>query len=254
MTTTPITTATPPSLPVVHLLGLPVHNVDMDTVLTTIDSFIHTRASHHIVTADASMLVMAQEDTALRTIIAGADLVTPDSVGILWAARRCGRPLRERVSGVEIVERLCARSASKGFSLYFLGAGPGIAAKAVARMQAKYPGCRIVGARDGFFQESEVEGIVAEIYNCQPDVLCVALGIPKQEKWIAAHRDRLGVPALIGVGGTFDVLSGNTRRAPRILQMARLEWLWRVLANPRKIDKVLLLPQFVKMVRRAPKH
>ncbi len=237
------------SLPAVSILGLPVHNVDMPTALEAIDGFIHSRVPHHIVTADASMLAMAQEDAALRAIIADADLVTPDSVGVLWAAKRAGTPLHERVSGVEIVERLCARSAECGYRIYFLGAAPGVAEQAAERMRARYPGTQIVGAQHGFFGAEGEAAVVEAIRSARPDVLCVALGIPKQEKWIAAHREALGVPALIGVGGTFDVLSGQTRRAPVWMQRARLEWLWRLLSNPRKIGKVMMLPRFVLMVR-----
>jgi N-acetylglucosaminyldiphosphoundecaprenol N-acetyl-beta-D-mannosaminyltransferase len=197
------------------------------------------------------MLALAQEDAPLHAIIAHADLVTPDSIGVLWAAKRAKTPLAERVSGVEIVERLCARSVERGYRLYFLGAAPGVAAQAAERMGTLYPGAQIVGAQHGFFGDAETPAILEAIRRCQPDVLCVALGIPKQEKWIAAHRDALGVPVLIGVGGTFDVLSGQTRRAPLLMQRLRLEWLWRVLLNPRKISKVLMLPRFCRLVLKS---
>lgn len=242
------------SLPTVLVLDVPIHNVDMATALETIEGFIRAGTPHHIVTADSSMLVMAQDDAALRAIITDADLVTPDSSGLLWAAKQAGTPLRERVSGVEIVERLCARSAQPGCRLYFLGAAPGIAEQAAERMRARYPGAQIVGTQHGFLTNGDMEAVIEDICRLQPDVLCVAMGIPKQEKWIAAHREELGVPILIGVGGTFDVLSGHKRRAPRWMQRASLEWLWRVLSDPRKINKVLLLPRFYRMVRRHRKR
>ncbi|HZT43155.1 MAG TPA: WecB/TagA/CpsF family glycosyltransferase [Chthonomonadaceae bacterium] len=237
-------------LPSLSLLGAPIHNVDMETALEILEGFIQEGGPHHVVTADSSMLVMAQEDAALRAIIGLAELVTPDSTGILWAARRHGSPLRERVSGVEIVERLCARSATHGYRLFFLGAAPGVAEQAADRMCARYPGAQIAGARHGYFSEAETPALLEEIRSCHPDVLCVAMGIPRQEKWIAAHREALGVPVMIGVGGTFDVLSGRTRRAPRWMQRLSLEWLWRVLSNPRKIGKVMLLPRFVLLTLR----
>ena len=237
-----------PALPIVSILGLPVHDLDMPMALAAIDGFIHSRTPRHVVTADSSMLVMAQQDSQLRDILLRADLVTPDSAGILWAARRGGARMRERVSGVEIVEQLCALSPERGYRLFFFGAAPGVAEQAAARMQEKYPGAQVVGTRNGFFQPEETETIVTDIRRCKPDILCVAFGIPKQEKWIAAHREALDVPVLIGVGGTFDVLSGNVRRAPRLFQRIHLEWLWRVLSNPRKIGKVALLPRFVRLV------
>jgi len=241
----------PFTLPSVRILNQPVHNVNMDAALSAIDSFIKARGPHHVVTADASMLVMAQDDAALRGIIGKADLVTPDSVGILWAAKRQGTPLQERVSGVDIVENLCARSAEYGYRIFFFGAAPGIADKAAERMRARYPGTQIVGTRDGFFSDSESDAIADSIRHSNADVVCVAMGIPKQEKWIEANRDRLNASILIGVGGTLDVLSGNTRRAPRWMQKLALEWLWRVVNNPKKISKVMLLPRFVTLVRRA---
>ena len=253
MTTSSVNPPQPKSLPGVVILGLTVHNVTMQTALAAMDGFFAAGSPHHVVTADASMLVLAQEDAALNAIVRGADLVTPDSVGVLWASRQGGNPLQERVSGVEIVEQLCRRSAEAGYRLFFLGAGPGVAAQAAEKMRARYPGAQIVGTRDGYFRPEETDALVAEIRETQADALFVAMGIPKQEKWISAHRDRLGAAVLIGVGGTFDVLSGNVKRAPKVMQKARLEWLWRVLSNPRKISKVLLLPRFVRMVRRDRK-
>jgi len=250
MVETPIspTESRHPAFSSVEILGLPVHNVDMPEALSAIRRFVRQGSPHHIVTADASMLVMAQEDPELRSIIANADMVTPDSIGVLWAAGRKKQTLRERVSGVEIAERLCAESAEQDYRMYFLGAAPGVAAAAADRMREKYPGACIVGARDGFFSREEDESVVNEVVATRANILFVAMGIPKQEKWIQCHRHKLGCAVLIGVGGTFDVLSGQVRRAPRIMQVLRLEWLWRVLSNPRKINKVMLLPRFVRLV------
>ena len=248
-TSTPAPRIARPVTSVVEILGLPVHDVDMGMALAAIESFVRAGGPHQVVTADASMLVMAQEDPELRAIIAGADLVTPDSIGVLWAARRKKKLLRERVSGVEIAERLCATSSLRGYRIFFLGAAPGVAALAAERMRAKYPGVQIAGVRDGFFSAAETEGVVDEIRASAANILLVAMGIPKQEKWIQAHRGALGCSVLIGVGGTLDVLSGLVRRAPRVIQVLKLEWLWRVLSNPSKINKVMLLPRFVRMVR-----
>ncbi|HXG23392.1 MAG TPA: WecB/TagA/CpsF family glycosyltransferase [Chthonomonadales bacterium] len=228
-----------------------MHRVTMEETIEAIDRFIREGGPHHVVTLDSSMCVMAERDSELRRIVDCAELVTPDSAGILWACRRMGRPLPERVSGVEIVERLCAASAEKGYRLYFLGAAPGVAENAAARMRARYPGCRIIGTRDGYFREGEEIAVVHEIAAARPDILCVAMGIPKQEKWIARHRAALGVPVLIGVGGTFDVFSGKVKRAPHWMQRLSLEWLYRFARNPRKIRKVMTLPRFVWMTLRA---
>ncbi len=254
MTQTPLDPNSPSSLSSVQILGLTVHDVTMASALSAMDGFIRAGSPHHVITADASMLVLAQDDEALHEIVRSADLVTPDSVGVLWAAKRLGRPLQERVSGVEIVEQLCRCSAEKGHRLFFLGAAPGVAVQAAEKMRLKYPGAQIVGTRDGYFSAEESGALIEQIREARTDALFVAMGIPKQEKWIAKHRDQLGASVLIGVGGTFDVLSGTVRRAPIVMQRARLEWLWRVLSNPRKISKVLLLPRFMRLVMRAGKQ
>lgn len=231
-------------IPAVSVFGVRVHAVSMDEAVRYILRFVQEGAPRQVVTADSSMVMMAQSDEHLREIINRADLVTPDSIGILWACRRHGIAMPERVSGVDIVSRLVQVSAQTGLRLYFLGAQPGVAEQAVKRLQAIYPGVQIVGCHHGYFPPEAEAGIVQQIREARPDVLCVALGIPKQEKWIDRYRHVLGVPVSIGVGGTFDVLSGRVRRAPLWMQRMGIEWLWRVTHNPRKISKVMLLPRF----------
>jgi N-acetylglucosaminyldiphosphoundecaprenol N-acetyl-beta-D-mannosaminyltransferase len=235
----------------IPLHGLRVHRVTMAETLETIEEFIRDGSPHHVITLDSSMCVLAREDADLKGIAVNAELSTPDSVGILWACRRSGHVLPHRVSGVDIVEQLCRLSPEKAFRLFFFGAGPGVAEEAADKMRARYPGCQIVGTRDGYFKPEEETGIVAQIREAKPDILCVALGIPKQEKWIARHRDALGVPVLIGVGGTFDVHSGRVHRAPMWMRRLNLEWLHRLLKNPSKIGKVMTLPKFVLMTLRS---
>ncbi|MGC8784445.1 MAG: WecB/TagA/CpsF family glycosyltransferase [Armatimonadota bacterium] len=232
----------------VSLFGVRVHAVSMDEAIQHILRFTREDTPRQVVTADSSMVVTAQRDDHLRDIINRADLVTPDSIGILWACRRRGIQLPERVSGVDIVIRLAQISAQTGLRLYFLGAQPGVAEEAAQRLQARFPGVRIAGCQHGYFPLEAEPEIVRQVREAQPDVLCVAMGIPKQEKWIDRYRHVLKVPVSIGVGGTFDVLSGRVRRAPLWMQRIGMEWLWRVGHNPRKISKVVLLPRFVWMV------
>lgn len=247
------TTSKPTNTERITVLDVPIDCIDMAEALAHIDAFIQEGTPHHIVTADASMIVIAHEAPELKAIIQRAELVTPDGAGLLWAARRQNKVFKERVSGVVLVEKLCALSPQKGYRVFFFGAAPGVAAQASEQMRTKYPGAQMVGARDGFFTPEQIPTLIAEIREAQPDILCVALGIPKQEKFIATYRQELGVPVLIGVGGTFDVLSGNLRRAPVWMQRLNLEWLWRLLQNPSKISKVKLLPRFVQLVRRVPR-
>lgn len=242
-----------------QLKSVPLHGVRVDRVtmaetIETIDGFIRDGGPHHVVTLDASMCVFARDDAELRRIVENAELVTPDSAGVLWACRTYGTPLAGRVSGVEIVEELCRLSPERGYRLFFFGSAPGVAEDAANTFRSRYPCCRIVGARDGFFGPDDEGAIVEQVRAAKPDILCVALGIPKQEKWIARHRAALGVPVLIGVGGTFDVHSGRVKRAPLWMQRLSLEWLYRLAMNPRKIGKVMTLPKFMLMTLRSKRR
>ena len=228
-----------------------VDRVNMDGALALIDQFVRERIPpRHIVTADASMVVTASEDDEFARIVAASDLVTPDGAGILWATRRLGAPVTTKVSGVDLATRCCALSGEKNWRIFFFGAAPGVAEEAAARMRARHPGAQIVGFRDGFFTPDDEDRIIEQIRAARPDILLVALGIPKQEKFIARHKAALGVPVCIGVGGTLDVFSGTVKRAPRWMQNSGLEWLYRVASNPKKISKVALLPRFVWMTLR----
>jgi N-acetylglucosaminyldiphosphoundecaprenol N-acetyl-beta-D-mannosaminyltransferase len=245
-----MTNAYSTQLKTIPLLKVRVHDVDMREALAIFDEFIQSRTPHHIITLDASMCVMAEKDSKLRKIIEKSDLITPDSVGVLWACKRMGKSLRERVSGVELVEMLCSLSHDKQYRLFFFGSAPGVAEQAAEKMRLKYPGCMIVGTHNGFFTEKDSNAIITQIQNAKPDILCVALGIPKQEMWISEHIQELGVPICIGVGGTLDVLSGNVRRAPMWMRKLSLEWLHRLISNPKKIGKVMTLPKFVMLILR----
>lgn len=237
----------------ISILGVKVHVIDTKTAMATIEEFIRDGKPHVVVTADSSGIVLAQRDPELRDIINSADLVTPDSVGVLWAAKRFGTPLPERVSGVDIVDLLCKRGAEAGYKPFLLGAAPGIAEDAAYTLHQRYPGLTIAGTHHGFFKPEESDAVVRKIREAKPDVLFVAMGQPIQEKWIHQHMDELGVPVSMGVGGTFDVLSGRVKRAPKWMQRRGLEWVYRLASNPRKIKKCSTLPVFVMKVLTASK-
>lgn len=238
----------------VEILGIGVDPVTMREALNRIEKFIEKRIPRIVITADASGIVLAQKDPRWRDILLKADLVTPDSYGIIWASRKLGSPLAERVAGVDLVVELCALSESKGYRLFFLGAAPGIADKAAEKMRKRFPGIHIVGTHHGYFSEAEELSIVEKIRIARPDVLFVAMGIPRQEKFIVKHLYEMAVPVSIGVGGSFDVLSGVIKRAPYPVQKMHLEWLWRLMMNPRKWRKVLTLPRFAWSVLTSRKE
>lgn len=230
------------------ILGTPVHLVDMDGAVAEIERLIEAEQPSLVVTVDTSAVVLAQRDAELREVQEGAALATPDSIGVLWALKRRGIVLRERVSGVDLVARVCALSADQGTRIFLLGAAPGVAEMAAERLRLLFPGCNIVGTRHGYFPPESDETVAPEVAAFRPDVLFVAMGIPRQEKflWRTRHLHRAKVG--IGVGGSLDVYSGKAKRAPRIVQRLNLEWLWRLLLNPKKLPKALTLPKFVWLV------
>ncbi|MCW5934809.1 MAG: WecB/TagA/CpsF family glycosyltransferase [Fimbriimonadia bacterium] len=241
-------------LPTITVLGAKVHAVGMDQTLQCIESFIVSREPHLVLTADATAFVIAHGDPEFQAIWQCADLVTPDGVGLLWAAKRAGTPLKERVSGVDIVREMARLSHERGYKLFLLGAAPDIAEAAAQNLLKSYPQARFVGIRDGYFSEGDEVALLEQIRQAQPDVLIAAMGMPKQEKWLMRHKDRLNVPVSIGVGGSFDVYSGKVKRAPKLFQAVGMEWLWRLLQDPKKIGKVKNLPRFVSLVMREKKH
>ncbi len=234
----------------VSILGLRVDRTSTAEVLAILQEYITERTPRHVVTADASMAVIARRDRDLHEIVQRADLVTPDGAGILWASRQLRVPVTQKVSGVDLVAHLCRLSAEGGCRLFFLGAAPGVADAAADNLRRSYPGVQIAGTRDGYFAPAQEAEVVAQIRAAAPDVLLVAFGIPKQEKWITRHKAALAVPVSLGIGGSFDVYSGRVKRAPVWMQNAGLEWLYRLWSNPKKIGKVMTLPKFALLTLR----
>jgi N-acetylglucosaminyldiphosphoundecaprenol N-acetyl-beta-D-mannosaminyltransferase len=227
----------------VKIFGVPIHCLSMPDVLDQIEQFVRSQSTHIIVTADSASIVIALNDPELMHIMQSASLVTPDSVGVAWALKRKLGKTIERVSGVDVVEKLCAQSAEKNYRIFLLGSKPGVAELAKEKLQAKYPGCQIVGTHHGYFQESDDMNVAELVAASKPNILFVALGMPRQEKFIRATQHIIHAQVAIGVGGSLDVFSGKAKRAPKIVQKLKLEWLYRFVQNPRKFYKIKLLPQ-----------
>ena len=225
--------------------------VTMQEAIEAIDGYIRSRKPHQVVTADASTVVRAHEDEELGTIMRAADMVAADGAGVVWMARLLDLPIDERVSGCDMVLRICEMTAQKGYSVYILGGRPGVAEEASAELRRQFPRLIVVGTQHGYFAPEEEPGLIAHIRRQRPDVLFVALGIPKQEKWIRAHLDEVGVPVCIGVGGSFDVISGRVKRAPAWMRRCGLEWLWRTAREPRRLPRLWALPKLLFMTLKA---
>ena len=237
-----------------NILGVGIDCIDSEEALTQIENFIADGNPHQVVTANAEIIYQASRNEKMRNVINQAQMVTADGSGVVWASKQLGHPLRQRVTGIDLVNSICEQSARKGWKLYILGAAPGVAATAAVNIRQKFPGCNIVGTHHGYFNAKEEKQIVAELLQLQPDVLFVALGAPKQEYWIAEHMAQLQIPVSMGIGGSMDVLSGNVKRAPRWMQKMSLEWLYRLLIQPTRFKRVLALPKFMLAVKKQAKN
>jgi len=237
----------------VNILGVDVDAVTMAEAVDVVRRAMDTRAGVMVATANAEMLMRATHDEELRHILNASALVVPDGAGTVWAARHLGHAMPERVAGYDLAQELLRCAPAEGRRVYFFGSAPGVAEKAKAKAEQLYPGIEIVGVRNGFFSPADNAAIIAEIRAARPDLLLVALGVPKQEKWIAAHLAELDVPVAIGVGGTLDVMAGVMKRAPYWMQRAKLEWLFRGLMQPKRAGRLLALPKFVLKVHASRK-
>ena len=229
------------------ILGVQVDRISMLEALEKLEDFIRERRPRFIATANAEMVMLAWKDAAFCRILNSADLVLPDGAGVVWAARRLGGGMPERVAGYDLTQQLLQRAAVDGYRVYWLGSSPGVAEEAVAKATIKWPGIVTVGIRNGYFATDD-ETVKTEIRQAKPDILLCALGVPKQEKWLADNLADLQVPVAIGVGGTFDVMAGKVRRAPVWMQQSSLEWLYRLIHQPSRFIRMLALPHFVLRV------
>jgi N-acetylglucosaminyldiphosphoundecaprenol N-acetyl-beta-D-mannosaminyltransferase len=228
------------------IAGMRIDAADFDGVIERIvDHAARGGASGYVVTPNAHHVVLHQRDPLLRTIYAEAFLVVPDGVPLLWAARLLGEDLNGRVNGTDLLEVLCAEAANRGLSVFFLGGRQGAAAAAAGRLRARHPAlvvggtyCPPLGFENDLAQEAE---IVGRIVAARPHLLFVGLGAPKQEYWMHAHREVLGVPVSLGIGVSFELVGGIVKRAPRWMQRAGLEWLFRLVAEPKRLWKRYIL-------------
>ncbi len=204
--------------------------------------------THQIVTVNGVMLVRAAHDASVRALLNNCTLAVADGAGVLLTARLLGSPALVRIPGLEFAEQMCALAARHGYRVFLLGGLPGVADAAADVLRRRYPTLTVAGAMHGYFTD---EGsVIAQIRRGSPHILLVGLGFPRQELWIAAHRDHLGVPVIMGVGGTFDVLAGRVPRAPRWLQNLGLEWVYRLVQEPRRWRVVIGLPELVYLALR----
>jgi len=227
------------------ILNTPVHCVTKAQTLALVEQFMAEPRLHQIATTNPEFVMAAQQDEKFRRVLWTADLCIPDGIGLILASRWVRRPLPERVPGSELVYDLAGLAAQHGWRLFLLGAAPGVAEQAAAILQARYPALRIAGTYAGSPDPAENAAIVQRINAAQAELLFVAYGAPRQDKWIARNRDALPtVRVAMGIGGALDFVTGKAVRAPRWVQKLGLEWLHRLLHEPWRWRRMLALPRF----------
>ncbi|MBN1954416.1 MAG: WecB/TagA/CpsF family glycosyltransferase [Anaerolineae bacterium] len=232
----------------VRILGIPVHDVTYDEALAWIGRWIAQGEARQITTVNPEFVMRAQHDAEFRAVLERADLCVPDAVGITLAARYLGQPLRGRVAGIDLVERLAARAAAEGWRIFMLGAAPGVAKRAAAILTGRNPSLDVCGTHAGSPAAEEENDIVQRVRAARADILLVAYGAPAQDLWIARNLERSSAAVGIGVGGAFDYIAGTVQRAPPWVQRVGLEWLYRLARQPWRWQRQLALPRFALAV------
>lgn len=227
--------------------------VTLDEAVSALVNAIRTGSRASVATVNVAMLMMMRSDARLQRVVDRATLVVADGQPIVWASRWLSVPLPERVAGIDLVQALLAVAEREQFSVYFLGARPLVVNAAADRMRQRWPQLRMSGVADGYFGPEEAPRRVRAVADSQTNILVVGMGVPRQEYFLEEHWNELGVEVAIGVGGSFDVLAGTRRRAPRMLQRLGLEWLFRLIQEPRRLWKRYLMTnaQFVYLLLKA---
>ncbi len=232
----------------VQILGVNIDKITAADALKKAIGFVENPGASVIYTPNPEIVMAAYEDIEFRDILNDADMCTPDGIGVVYGARILKTPVPERVAGFDLSCGLLEDMGKKGKSVFLFGAKPGVAEVAGKKMQGKYPGLVIAGTRDGYFKEEDEPAIVDAINQSGANLLLVCLGAPKQEKWIAKHKEELNVNLCIGAGGTLDVFAGTMKRAPEIFIKCNLEWFYRFLKQPSRIGRFAALPKFILTV------
>jgi len=240
--------------PTVSLYGVPFSKMNMQETVNYLSKAIETKTPQRVITGNPIMLMVGLENPSFHHTLATADLVVPDGSGVVWAARRLKQPVQERVPGFDLMHELLKEGDRRGWSAYLLGATSEVIEAARDKLSQQFPGVRFVGCRDGYFKDSEDEQVVAAVREANPDMLFVARSTLNQEPWIEKYQAQLGVPVVMGVGGSFDVVSGKLKRAPAVFRKAGMEWLYRLLQEPSRFGRMLVLPRFaLKVVKDGDK-
>ena len=233
-------------------LGVGFDNLTMVEAVERGMELVRSQGADYVVTPNPEIVEVCRENPEAKRVVNGASLVLPDGIGVIKGAAMLGTPLKERTPGIEFADHLVGKMAQEGYSLYLLGAKPGVAELAGQKLQEKYPGLKIAGTHDGYFKEDGP--IVEEIRKSGADVVFVCLGAPKQEFWMEKNGAATGAHLLCGLGGSLDVFAGTVERAPQFFRDHGLEWFYRLCKEPKRIGRMMKLPLFLIHVKKEKKR
>lgn len=230
----------------VKILGVPFARVNLKETVGIIEDQISKNEykPYHIITGNPEIVISSNKDNSLKDIVDATDLITADGIGIILASRWKNDALPERVAGFDLLIQTLEEGNKKGWSFYLFGSDEDTNRKASETIKERYPNLIVCGRHNGFFDNVEEEKIISEIEETKPDILVVALGAPRAEKWIYNNKSKLNTKVVFGVGGSLDVIAGKVKRAPAAWQKLNLEWLYRLLAQPSRWRRQLVLPVF----------
>ena len=230
----------------IDVMGVGFDSLTMDEAVARARDLMAERRAAYVVTPNPEIVMLCREDAAAMQAVQNADLVLADGVGVIYGAKILGTPLRAKLPGIDFAAALMTQMGREGKSVFLLGAKPGVADAAGEKLRERFPGLVIAGTNDGYFQDDDP--VVEKINAVQPDLLLVCLGAPKQELFMVHHQKQLQVGLMIGLGGSLDGFAGTVKRAPVWMQRAGLEWLYRLIKEPRRFKRMLRLPKFVLAV------
>ena len=237
----------------IEIFGIRIDNTTLEEATRTIESYLKSDKLNIIYTPNTEIVMIAKDDNNLKELLNKGDLVTADGIGLVYGSRIKKRPLKERVTGFDMSINMLKLANENNYSLYLLGGKDGVAKDAARNIKKDYPNIKIAGYHHGYFKGSHTgdlnsrdeKNIIEDINNTSPDIIFVGLGFPKQEMWIDSNKTKIRSKVIIGNGGVMDILSGNAERAPEIYQKLGLEWFYRLIQEPSRIKRQMVLPKFM---------